>query len=55
MCRGEAFGSLGYVGREFTGAVRRYADEKGKSMRELIVEVIDPDDYGKNDIPVAIS
>lgn len=55
LCRGEAVGTLGYVGREFTDDVRRYADEKGKHLRDLVVEVVNPDDFGKAVITVAIS
>lgn len=55
LCRGEAVGTLGYVGREFTDDVRCYADEKGKHLRDLVVEVVNPDDFGKAVITVAIS
>lgn len=55
LCRGETFGTLGYVGREFTDDVRRYADEKRKRLKDLVVEVVDPDDFGRGEIAVAIS
>lgn len=55
LIRGEAFGTLGYVGREFTDDVRRYADEKCKHLGDLAVEVVNPDDFGKGEIAVAIS
>ena len=53
--RGEAYGTLGYVGREFTDAVRELVAHKGVMVRNLHVEVVDLADFGDHEVIVRVS
>ena len=43
-CRGEAFGQLGYVARDYTDAIRSLLPE-GKSPEDMICKVLDWTDF----------